>query len=112
MTTQPNTRPIDPKRSLTDLFPTRFLKAQQLVTWGVNQIYVIIDSIQEEEVLPHPGEPAEWKPVMYFLDKNGKLHPQGYLLSAHTDVDALRSATGAETIADLVGKRVSIKLDT
>jgi len=72
---------------------------------------VTISRLQEEEVTPHISQPAEWKPVIYFLSaKTGREHPQGYLLSAKVDRDSLKSATGASTTGELIGKRITIAL--
>jgi hypothetical protein len=107
---QPRTRPLDDSKPLDNLFPSRFLKPCNLLTWNVSRIAVTIDHLQEEEVQPKPGQ-VEWKPVLYFRNKNGAVHPQGYLLSAKADKDALKTATGAQTIGALAGKRITIKLD-
>lgn len=108
----PKTRKIDESRTLDSLFPNRFLKASQLVDWNVTQIQVTISRLVEEEVMPRPGAPAEWKPVVYFRTKNGDEYPQGYLLSAKADKDSLKAATGAERISELIGKAIVIKLAT
>ena len=110
----PRTRPIDPKRALDDLFPARFMKPTLLLRWNLTQLTATIVRIQEEEVKPKPTDPPEWKPVLYFQKKNGKngeIFPQGYLLSAKIDKDSLKTATGAQTLGELTGKRIVIKLD-
>jgi hypothetical protein len=109
MNDQPKSRPINGARSLDDLFPTRFLKADQLLAWKVTEITVTILKIQEEEVEPKPGQ-REWKPVIYFKSRDGKLYPQGYLLSAKVDKDALKSSTSATTIDQIIGKQITIRL--
>ena len=104
-------RPIQPNKSLDDLFPSRFLKPEQLIAWKITEITVTVAQVQEELVEPKPGQ-KEWKPVIYFRTKSGKTHPQGYLISAKIDKDSLKTATGAQTIGELVGKRITIKLDS
>ena len=104
-------RPIQPNKSLDDLFPSRFLKPEQLIAWKITEITVTVAQVQEELVEPKPGQ-KEWKPVLYFRTKSGKVHPQGYLISAKVDKDSLKSATGAATIGELVGKRITIQLDS
>jgi hypothetical protein len=108
---QPQTRPLGADKPLDDLFPNRFLKADDMLRWGKSILIVTIDHLQEEQVTPKPGQPAEWKPVLYFKTKAGSVHPQGYLLSAKVDKDALKAATGAQTIGQLAGKRIAIKID-
>jgi hypothetical protein len=110
--TPTKTRPIDPTKSIANLFPARFLRPDHLVAWGVTQIVVTIDHLQEEEVTPHPGQPAEWKPVLYFRTKTGTVHPQGFLLSAKIDAESLGSATASTTIGDLAGKQIVIQLSS
>jgi hypothetical protein len=109
MTDQPKTRPISKDRKITSLFPTRFLKPAQLIAWQVTSLIVTIARIVEEEVSPKPHI-TEWKPVLYFMGKNGSEHPQGYLLSAKVDAESLTSATNAETIEELPGKQIRIML--
>ncbi|MCJ7700392.1 MAG: hypothetical protein MUO62_02310 [Anaerolineales bacterium] len=58
---------------------------------------------------PHSGQ-KEGKPVFYFKMKNGTTHPQGYLLSAKADKDALKTACQAETVGELLGKVIKIKI--
>ena len=106
---EPKTRPLPSGRTLDSLFPARFLKVDNLVTWNVTEIVVEIANIQEEEVEPRPGQ-VEWKPVFYFRTKNGGIHPQGYLLSAKADKDALKTACSCETVGDLEGKKIKIKI--
>jgi hypothetical protein len=107
--TEPKTRTIKNDRTLASLFPSRFLKPAQLIEWGITSILVTVARIQEEEVQPRPNQ-TEWKPVLYFYNKNGDIHPQGYLLSAKVDADALQTSTGALTIEDLIGKKIGIEL--
>jgi hypothetical protein len=106
---QPKSRPISNNTSLDDLFPSRFLKPEQLLAWRMTEITVTVAKIQEEEVEPKPGQ-KEWKPVIYFQTKVGKVHPQGYLLSAKVDKDSLKTATGAATIGEVIGKQITIKI--
>lgn len=72
---------------------------------------VIIDHLQEEQITPRPGQPPEWKLVLYFRNRSGAIHPQGYLISAKVDKDALQTATGAQAVGELAGKHITIKLD-
>lgn len=106
----PKTRPLDNGKTLDSLFPARFLKVDHLASWNVTEVIVEIARVQEEEVAPRPGQ-NEWKPVFYFRNKTGQVHPQGYLLSARADKDALKTACDAETVGDLVGKKIKIKID-
>lgn len=106
----PQSRPLNPDMLIDDLFPARFLRVEQLLRWGRTEITVEIAYLQQEEVEPRPGQKA-FKPVLYFRTKNGEVHPQGYLLSAKADGEALKSATGATTIGELIGKRITIKQD-
>jgi hypothetical protein len=108
----PKSRPIETSKPIANLFPARFLRPDHLVTWGVTQITVTIDHLQEEEVTPHPGQPAEWKPVLYFRTKTGTVHPQGFLVSAKVDAESLSSATAATTVGDLLGKQITIQLSS
>jgi len=111
MNPTPKSRPLSSSSTLDSLFPNRFLKPADLINWKVTTVTVTVAEIHEEEVIPKPGEPAEWKPVLYFRTKAGSLHPQGYLLSAKVDKDALKTATGAGTIGELVGKKIMIQLE-
>jgi hypothetical protein len=106
---QPKSRPISNNTSLDDLFPSRFLKPEQLLSWRMTEITVTVAKIQEEEVEPKPGK-KEWKPVIYFKTKSGQIHPQGYLLSAKVDKESLKTATGAATIGEVIGKQITIKI--
>ena len=109
-TNQPKTRPLDSGKNLDTLFPSRFLKVETLAEWNVTEITVEIAKVQEEEVQPRTGE-TQWKPVFYFRTKNGSIYSQGYLLSAKADKDALKKACDAETVGDLIGKKIKIKID-
>ncbi|HEC61410.1 hypothetical protein LCGC14_0761690 [marine sediment metagenome] len=108
---EPKTRSLDESRSLDSLFPSRFLKADHLIAWKITDLTVTIAKLVEEEVQPRPNQ-MEWKTVIYFHARDNGIHPQGYLLSAKIDKDALKSATGAQTIAQLIGSRIIIQLDT
>lgn len=107
---EPRSRPINNNRTIGSLFPTRFLKAAQLLAWKVTEIIVTISRVVEEEVQPKPGQ-TEWKVVLYFRTKNGNEYPQGYLLSAKVDSESLSQSTAAETVQDLIECRIKIKLD-
>ncbi len=108
---QPKTRPAAADKSLDDVFPNRFIKAEDLIKVGATSISVTIDHVNEEEVTPKPGAPAEWKLVIYFRTRKGILWPQGYLLSAKVDRDSLKTATGATTVGGLTGKAITIHID-
>ena len=105
----PKSRPIDQARTISSLFPTRFLKAAQLLTWMVTEIVVTIARIQEEEVSPKPNQ-TSWKPVLYFKTKDNGEYGKGYLISAKVDAESLVSSTGEQLIADVTGKQIKIKL--
>jgi hypothetical protein len=115
---------IQPNTLLDDLHPSRFLKVTDLTErWKVAQITVAISRMTTEETIPNPADvdPATRKPrvvmqpVLYFKQK-AKLpaiseapeFPRGYLLAAQVDVQSLKSATGAATVGDLIGKRITI----
>ena len=105
----PKTRPISDNRTIASLFPTRFLKAAQLLAWMVTEIIVTISRMVEEEVSPKPNQ-IGWKPVLYFKTKDGSEYEKGYLLSAKVDTESLTASTGAQTIQELIGKKIRIKL--
>jgi hypothetical protein len=106
MTTQP--QPIPASTLLDDLHPARFLKPSDLLDrWHVQQVTVTISRLTMEEVEPQPGK-KETKPVLYFKTKTGTEFPRGYLLGAKIDVESLKSATGAATTGELIGKRITI----
>jgi len=107
----------DPKTPLMDLHPSRFLKVEDLkVRWHVQQLTVTISRITNEETIPNPKDidPATNKPrvimqpVIYFQTKTGAPFPRGYLLSAQVDVASLMEATKAETVGEVLGKRIII----
>lgn len=106
----PKSRPIQDDRQISSLFPTRFLKPAQLIAWKVTELIVTIARIVEEEVQPKPGQ-TEWKAVIYFMAKDGTEHPQGYLLSAKIDAESLTNSTGCQSIGEIPGKQIKIKLD-
>jgi hypothetical protein len=91
------------------MFPTRFLKAAQLLAWMVTEIIVTIARIVEEEVSPKPNQ-TSWKPVLYFLTKDNGEYGKGYLISAKVDAESLVTATGEQLIKDVAGKKIRIKL--
>lgn len=108
-TPTPNTRPADNK-PIADYFPGRFLKADTLLRWKVTEVTATITRAPEEQVEPRPGE-QEWKLVIYFQTKTGAEFPRGYLVSSKADRDTLL-ATGAQTVGQLAGRRIVIKLDS
>jgi hypothetical protein len=110
-------QPIAPDTLLDDLHPKRFLQVTDLLDrWHVQALTVTISRMTREETVPQPGDidPATRKPrvvtqpVLYIQTKAGTEFPRGYLLSAAVDIAALKSATQAHTVGDLVGKRISI----
>ena len=119
-------QPIDPKTLLDDLHPARFLKVTDLLErWKIQQIAVTISRLAYEETIPKPADidPDTRKPrivvqpVLYFLQKPTKgieniskppEFPRGMLLSANENIQAMKSATGAHTVGELIGKRVII----
>jgi len=107
----------DPNTRLDDLHPSRFLKVSDLLErWHVQQITVTISRLEPEDTIPNPKDidPAtkkpriEAQPVLYFQTKAGAPFPRGYLLAAQVDVQSLKSATKAETIAEVLGKKIVI----
>ena len=99
---------LSPETLLIDLQPTRFLKVQDLqLRWKVTEITVTIASVTKEEVEPRPGQ-KEMQPVLYFKTKSGTIYPQGFLLAARMNVEALASATGAKTVGEAIGKKILI----
>jgi len=117
MSANPNPTPIPPTTLLDDLHPARFLKPADLLDrWHVQSLTVTISRMTHEETIPNPRDvdPDTRKPrvvtqpVLYFQTKSGAEFPRGYLLSAGVDVASLKSATGAHTVGDLTGKRITI----
>jgi len=107
----------DPNTRLDDLHPSRFLKVSDLLErWKVQSVAVTIAHIDKEPTTPNPKDIDEqtkkprvvWQPVLYFQTKTGAPFPRGYLVSAQVDVQSLKSATKAETIAEVVGKKIVI----
>lgn len=110
-------QPIQPSTLLDDLHPARFLKVTDLTDrWKVAQLTVTISRMTYEETIPNPADidPTTRKPrvvmqpVLYFMSKNGGEFPRGYLLSAQVDIQSLKSATGAQTVGEVIGKRIVI----
>lgn len=113
------TQPIPDNTRLDDLHPARFLKVEDLLErWHVQNITVTISRMAHEDTIPNPNDidPDTKKPrivvqpVLYFKAKTGDEFPRGYLLSAKTDVEALKAATKAILIKDLIGKKIKIKV--
>ncbi len=99
---------IPPDTLLIDLRPSRFLKAIDLrERWHVDEITVTIAEFRTEEIEPRPGQ-KERAPVLYFRTKAGAVYPQGFLLTARVNIEALAASTGAHTIGEAVGKRIRI----
>jgi len=113
------TQPLPATTLLDDLHPARFLKpADLLERWRVQNLIVTIARITQEDTIPNPRDvdPATRKPrvviqpVLYFATKTGPEFPRGYLLSSHVDVESIKSATGATTVGDIIGKRIRITI--
>ena len=104
-----NARPIPPEKTLDALLPSRFLTPEQLISWNKTEIIVTITQVAEEEI-KHKSRGAIWRPVIYFAIRDELDHPQAYLLLDRADREALKSATGAQVIGDLAGKKVKIKI--
>jgi hypothetical protein len=119
-----NPNPIPPATLLDDLHPARFLKPADLLDrWHVQNLPVTISRMTKEPTTPSPhdldpatadsynpkGKPrVVAQPVLYFATKDGAEFPRGYLLSAGVDIASLKSATGARTVGELAGKRITI----
>ena len=103
---------LPPNTLLLDLHPTRFIKVQDFTErWKVESITVTVEEVTQEQVMPKPNT-FEIQPVLYFRNKSGAIHPQGFLLAARVNVEALASATGARTIGEAVGKKIKIVIGT
>lgn len=109
--------PIPPATLLDDLHPARFLKPADLLDrWHVQALVVTISRMTHEDTIPQPKDidSATHKPrvviqpVLYFATKTGAEFPRGYLLSAGVDVESLKSSTGARTVGELAGKKITI----
>lgn len=112
-----NAQPIQPNTLLDDLHPSRFLKVTDLLErWKVQQLAVTISRLSQEETIPNPQDVdpdtrkprVVMQPILYFKTKTGTEFPRGYLLSAKADIESLKTATGAKTAGELIGKRVII----
>lgn len=112
-------QPIPTTERLDDLHPSRFLKVTDLLDrWKVQSVIVTIARMTREETIPVLSDidPETKKPrivlqpVIYFQTKDGKEFPRGYLLSAGADVQSLKSATGAQTVGESIGKKIKIMI--
>ena len=112
-----NAQPIQPNTLLDDLHPSRFLKVADLLErWKVQRLAVTISRLSQEETIPNPQDVdpdtrkprVVMQPILYFKTKTGTEFPRGYLLSAKADIESLKTATGAKTAGELIGKRVII----
>jgi len=108
---------IAPDTLLDDLHPKRFLQVADLLErWNVQALVVTISRLAYEDTIPLPNDidPTTRKPriviqpVLYFVQKDGKEFPRGYLMSAAVDVASLKSATSAKTAGETIGKRILI----
>lgn len=111
---------------LDDLHPARFLQPSDLLDrWKVQNIDVTIAEFAREDTIPNPkdldpttadeknpkGKPrVVVQPVLYFKTKTGEVFPRGYLMSAKIDVESLKSATGAKTTGETIGKKIKIQI--
>ena len=111
--TIPNTERLD------DLHPARFLKVVDLLErWNVKEVTVTIARMTREETIPVPSDidpetkkpRVVFQPVLYFSTKDGKEFPRGYLVSAAVDVASLKTATNAQTVGEVTGKKIRIKV--
>jgi hypothetical protein len=112
-----DSKPIPPDALIYDLHPSRFLKPYDLTErWKVTNITVTISRLAYVETIPVMSDidpqtkkpKVATQPVMYFKTKTGKEFERGMLIGAAENVAALKAATGASTVGDLIGKRVTI----
>jgi hypothetical protein len=110
---------LAPTTLLDDLHPSRYIKPADLIDrWHVQQVTVTISRMTNEDTIPNPRDidpdthqpRVVVQPVLYFATRDGREFPRGYLLSAATDVQSLKSSTGAHTVGELTGKRIIIAL--
>lgn len=115
---QYNSRPLSPDTLFMDLKTPRFLTPEDLTErWKVQSVDVEISRFTVEDTWPSMKDidPATKKPkvkeatVMYFKStKTGQEYSRGMMIDAKENRDALKEATGAKTVGDLIGKRVTI----
>jgi hypothetical protein len=112
-----NAKPVPPDTLIDDLNPSRFLKPTDLTErWHVQSLTVTISRLSYEDTWPSMQDidPRTRKPkvkvapVLYFNSKNGGEFPRGMLLGAGENITALKAATGARTVGEMVGKRITI----
>jgi hypothetical protein len=112
-----NAKPVSPDTLIDDLNPSRFLKPSDLTErWHVQSLAVTILRIAEEDTWPSMNDidPNTRKPkvrrafVLYFKNRDGGEFPRGMLISAGENVTALKAATGAKTVGEMIGKRITI----
>lgn len=95
---------MDTNTPLTDLFPSRWLKAKDLTDAGQTTITARVDRVTIEDVKPLPAEPAVQRLALW-------LHGhKPYLVTSKTDAATL-AEYGATTPAQLVGKVLTVRLD-
>ena len=104
----PQVRHPEANKLLDEYFPSRFLKSDQFDIWGLKELIATIARAQEEEVYSPLSKSRSKKLVLYLRPKSGNVFPNGYLVSAKSDLDALISSTGALTLGDLPGKRIRV----
>lgn len=114
-----NARPIPAETLFIDLKTPRFLTPEDLTErWKVQSLAVTISRFAVEDTWPSMKDidPQTKKPkvkeatVMYFKTRTGDEYPRGMMIDAKENRDALREATGAKTVADCIGKRITITL--
>lgn len=112
-----NARPVSPDTLIDDLNPSRFLKPTDLTErWKVQSLTVTIARVAEEDTWPSMQDidPNTRKPkvkrayVLYFNGKSGGEFPRGMLINANENITALKAATGARTVGEMIGKRITI----
>lgn len=96
--------PVDPNRRIDTLFPSPWLRASNLLEHHRPQVTMTVRDLRIVTVQPKPNQPED-KPALYFVETE-----LGYLLNK-TDAQTL-TAAGLTTVADLIGARVVIALET
>lgn len=114
-----NQKPIPDETLFMDLRTPRFITPEDLITrWKVQSLAVTITRVVKEDTIPSNKDidPATRKPrvtqanVMYFLSKTGDEYPRGMIIDSKEVRDAIQKATGAMTVGDLKGKRITITI--
>lgn len=112
-----NSRPVPDDTLIDDLNPSRFLRAEDLTErWNVKSLTVTISRLAHEDTWPSMQDldPQTRKPkvkvatVLYFKSKSGGEFPRGMLVNNNENFNALKAATGARTVGEMIGKRITI----